>query len=183
MKRNSTFAGRFALTGVAAAALYLAASSAWALGLGRLQVQSALGEPLRAEIDVTSITPEETANLRVRVASPDSYRAAGVDYNPILPGTQVELRRRADGKPFLRLTSDRGVQEPFVDVILEMNWATGRLVREYTLLFDPPTVARAAVPAPVPGRRRGSRRRRAGARARRSRERSGPPAAAVLRAA
>ena len=149
MKRNSTFAGRFALTGVAAAALYLAASSAWALGLGRLQVQSALGEPLRAEIDVTSMTPEETANLRVRVASPDSYRAAGVDYNPILPGTQVELRRRADGKPFLRLTSDRGVQEPFVDVILEMNWATGRLVREYTLLFDPPTVARAAVPAPV----------------------------------
>jgi pilus assembly protein FimV len=147
LKRNSTFAGRFALTGVAAAALCLAGSSAWALGLGRLQVQSALGEPLRAEIDVTSMTPEETANLRVRVASPDSYRAAGVDYNQILPGTQVELRRRADGKPFLRLTSDRGVQEPFVDVILEMNWATGRLVREYTLLFDPPMVARA--PAPV----------------------------------
>ena len=71
MKRNSTFAGRFALTGVAAAALCLAASGAWALGLGRLQVQSALGEPLRAEIDVTSMTPEETANLRVRVASPD----------------------------------------------------------------------------------------------------------------
>ncbi|MBC7734762.1 MAG: hypothetical protein H7306_23180 [Bacteriovorax sp.] len=127
----------------------LAAPSAWALGLGRLQVQSALGEPLRAEIDVTSMTPEETANLRVRVASPDSYRAAGVDYNPVLPGTQVELRRRADGKPFLRVTSDRGVQEPFVDVILEMNWATGRLVREYTLLFDPPTVARAPAPAPV----------------------------------
>ncbi len=147
MKRNSTFAGRFALTGVAAAALCLAGSGAWALGLGRLQVQSALGEPLRAEIDVTSMTPEETANLRVKVASPDSYRSAGVDYNPILPGTQVELRRRADGKPFLRLTSDRGVQEPFVDVILEMNWATGRLVREYTLLFDPPTVARA--PAPI----------------------------------
>jgi len=149
LKRNSTFAGRFALTGVAAAALCLAAPSAWALGLGRLQVQSALGEPLRAEIDVTSMTPEETANLRVRVASPDSYRAAGVDYNPVLPGTQVELRRRADGRPFLRLTSDRGVQEPFVDVILEMNWATGRLVREYTLLFDPPTAARAPTPAPV----------------------------------
>ena len=149
MKRNSTFAGRFALTGVAAAALCLAGSSAWALGLGRLQVQSALGEPLRAEIDVTSMTPEETANLRVRVASPDSYRAAGVDYNQVLPGTQVELRRRADGKPFLRLTSDRGVQEPFLDVILEMNWATGRLVREYTLLFDPPTVVRTPAPAPV----------------------------------
>ena len=150
LKRNSTFTGRFALTGVAAAALCLAASSAWPLGLGRLQVQSALGEALRAEIDVTSLTPEETANLRVRVAPPESYRAAGVDYNPVLPGTQVELRRRPDGRPFLRLTSDRGVQEPFVDVILEMSWATGRLVREYTLLFDPPTTARAPAPVPAP---------------------------------
>lgn len=125
---------------------------AWALGLGRLQVQSALGETLRAEIDVTSLSPEEASNLKVRVAAPDTYRTAGVEYNAVLPGTQVELRRRADGRPYLRLTSDRGVQEPFVDVILEMNWPTGRLVREYTLLFDPPanTRAAAAVPAPAP---------------------------------
>ena len=149
MKRDSTFAGRFALTGVAAAALCMAASGACALGLGRLQVQSALGEALRAEIDVTSISPEEQGNLRLRVASPEAYRAAGVDYNAVLPGTQVELRRRPDGRPFLKITSDRGVQEPFIDVILEINWPTGRLVREYTMLFDPPTTARAAPPAPV----------------------------------
>ena len=149
MKRDSTFAGRFALTGVAAAALCMAASGASALGLGRLQVQSALGEALRAEIDVTSISPEEQGNLRLRVASPEAYRAAGVDYNAVLPGTQVELRRRPDGRPFLKITSDRGVQEPFIDVILEINWPTGRLVREYTMLFDPPTTARAAPPAPV----------------------------------
>ena len=147
MKRNSTFAGRFALTGVAAAALCLAAPAASALGLGRVQVQSALGEALRAEIDVTSLSPEEASNLRVRVASPEAYRAAGVDYNNVLPNTQVELLRRADGRPYLKLTSDRGVQEPFVDVILEINWATGRLVREYTMLFDPPTLARAPAPA------------------------------------
>ena len=149
MKRDSTFAGRFALTGVAAAALWMAASGASALGLGRLQVQSALGEALRAEIDVTSISPEEQGNLRLRVASPEAYRAAGVDYNAVLPGTQVELRRRPDGRPFLKITSDRGVQEPFIDVILEINWPTGRLVREYTMLFDPPTTARAAPPAPA----------------------------------
>ena len=149
MKRDSTFAGRFALTGVAAAALCMAASGASALGLGRLQVQSALGEALRAEIEVTSISPEEQGNLRLRVASPEAYRAAGVDYNAVLPGTQVELRRRPDGRPFLKISSDRGVQEPFIDVILEINWPTGRLVREYTMLFDPPTTARAAPPAPV----------------------------------
>ncbi len=147
MKRNSTLSGRFALTGIAAAALAVAAPSALALGLGRLAVQSALGETLRAEIDITSITPEESNNLRVRVAAPEAYRAAGVDYNAVLTGTQAVLARRADGTPVLRLTSDRSVQEPFVDVILEISWATGRLVREYTLLFDPPnTASRPAAP-------------------------------------
>ena len=147
MKRNLTISGRFALTGVAVAALCLAAPMAWALGLGKLQVQSALGESLRAEIDITSLSPEEATNLRVRVAPPESYRAAGVEYNAILPGTQVELLRRPDGRPYLKLTSNRGVQEPFVDVILELTWPTGRLVREYTLLVDPPVAARAPAPS------------------------------------
>ena len=149
MKRTSTISGRFALTGVAAAAIWLAMPNAWALGLGRLAVQSALGESLRAEIDVTSLTPEEAANLVVRVAAPEAYRAAGVDYNAVLSATQVSLQRRADGRPYLRVTSDRAVQEPFVDVILEINWSSGRLVREYTLLFDPPTMARAPAPQPA----------------------------------
>ena len=150
--------GRFVLTSVAIAALALGAVDSWALGLGRLSVQSNLGETLRAEIDVTSLTPEEAANLKVQVASPDAYRAAGVDYNVVLPSTHATLLRRADGRPFLRLTSDKVVQEPFVDVILELSWASGRLVREYTLLFDPPpervangaqTPAQAVVTAPV----------------------------------
>jgi pilus assembly protein FimV len=150
LKRNSLYTARFALTGVAAAALWLAMPDAWALGLGRLNVQSALGESLRAEIDVTSLTPEEASNLRIRIAPPESYRAAGVDYNAVLPGTTAQLLRRPDGRPYLRLTSDRAVQEPFVDVILEISWSTGRLVREYTLLFDPPTRAQAAAPVPAP---------------------------------
>jgi len=150
--------GRFVLTGVAVAALALGAIDSWAVGLGRLSVQSNLGETLRAEIDITSLTPEEAANLKVHVASPDAYRAAGVDYNVVLPSTQAALLRRADGRPYLRLTSDKVVQEPFVDVILELSWSSGRLVREYTLLFDPPlerapngtqTPAPAVVTAPV----------------------------------
>ncbi|MEO5771685.1 MAG: hypothetical protein ABIQ29_06420, partial [Burkholderiaceae bacterium] len=135
----------FALTALAAATLSLASAPSWGLGLGRMAVQSALGESLRAEIDVTSITPEEAASLRVRVAPAEAYRAAGVDYSSILTGTQVSLARRADGRPYLRVVSDRVVQEPFVDVILEVTWSSGRLVREYTLLLDPPT-ARVAAP-------------------------------------
>ena len=146
-RRSSLLSGRFALTGVAVASLFALSSNALALGLGRLTVQSALGETLRAEIDVTSLSPEEAGSLRARVAGPDAYQRAGIDYNPVLPATQAVLQRRSDGRPFLRLTSDRVVQEPFVDVILEMSWSSGRLVREYTLLFDPPTMARA--PAPV----------------------------------
>ena len=112
-------------------------------------MQSSLGEVLRAEIEVTSLTPEEQASLRIRVAPPESYRAANVDYNPVLPSTRATFEKRADGRLFVRLVSDRGVQEPFVDVILEISWATGRLVREYTLLFDPPATIRAgATPAP-----------------------------------
>ena len=147
LKNRSRNATRFALTGVALAAACLWGAQAWALGLGRLNVQSALGEALRAEIEVTNITPEELSSLRLRIASAEAYRAAGVEYNPVLPSAQVVLQQRSDGRQVLRVTSDRAVLEPFIDVILEANWATGRLVREYTLLFDPPGARLAQAPA------------------------------------
>lgn len=154
MNTQTKRTGRLALREVAAVVAVVAAlgaaPSAWSLSLGRLSVQSALGESLRAEIDVTSLTPDEAANLRVRVAPPDAYRIAGVDYNAVLPSTAVSLQRRADGTPYLRISSDRSVQEPFVDVILELSWSSGRLLREYTLLFDPPSVARAATAPATP---------------------------------
>ncbi|MBK1689523.1 FimV/HubP family polar landmark protein [Rubrivivax gelatinosus] len=163
MNHRSTNAARFALTGVALAAACLWGTPAWALGLGRLNVQSALGEPLRAEIDVTSLTPEEAGTLKLRIAPPDAFRAAGVEYNAVLGGAQVSLQRRPDGRQVLSLSSERSIVEPFVDIILEANWATGRLVREYTMLFDPPatrsaqtppapTAAPSISPAPAPAR-------------------------------
>ncbi|MCP5273152.1 MAG: hypothetical protein H6932_18290, partial [Burkholderiaceae bacterium] len=150
MKHRSNITGRHAWTGVAVAAACLLAGPAWSLGLGRLSVQSALGESLRAEIAVTSITPEEASTLQLRVASPDVYRTAGIDYNAVLASAQVSLEQRPDGRSVLRLSSNRAVTEPFLDVILEANWASGRLVRAYTLLLDPPVVARAPAPAATP---------------------------------
>lgn len=138
LKQRSNGPAHLALTGVALAAACLWSSSVWALGLGRLNVQSALGETLRAEIEVTSITPEEASSLRLRVASPEAYRAAGVDYNAVLSSARLEVIQRPDGRNLVRITGDRAVLEPFVDVILEATWSSGRLVREYTLLFDPP---------------------------------------------
>ena len=152
LKQRSSNAARFALQGVAFAAACLCGSQAWALGLGKLNVQSALGEQLRAEIDVTSMTAEEASSLKLRIAPPEAYRAAGVDYNAVLPATQVQVVKKPDGRSVLRVSSDRAVLEPFVDVIIEATWSSGRLVREYTLLFDPPNnrQAQAAAPSTAP---------------------------------
>jgi len=149
LNQRSIIAKRAAFTGVALAASLLCASSTWALGLGRISVQSGLGETMRAEIDVTSITPEEAASLRVRVATADAYRSAGVDYNAALASAQVVVVRRPDGRSVLRVSNDRAVLEPFVELIVEATWASGRLVREYTMLFDPP-IARATPAPPSP---------------------------------
>jgi pilus assembly protein FimV len=145
LKKRSFLAARTTLALAAAATLGATTLEAQALGLGRLNVQSALGEVLRAEIDITALTPEEASTLSVRVAGPEAYRAAGVDYNSVLAGTQAVVARRADGRAYVRVQSDRVVQEPFLDVILELTWSTGRLVREFTLLVDPPNL-RAAPP-------------------------------------
>ena len=118
----------------------LAGFQAHALGLGRVTVQSALGEPLRAEIDIAEISADEASTLKAGVASPDAFKAAGLDYSTAVAEMQVSLQRRADGRPYLRLSSARAVTEPFVDLILEANWASGRIVRDYTMLFDPPNL-------------------------------------------
>jgi len=138
LKNRPYLAGRTALALAAMAAFGVAPIDAQAVGLGRLNVQSALGEGMRAEIDITSLSPEEAATLQVRLAPPEAYRAAGVDYNAVLSGAQATVARRADGRAYVRVTSDRAVQEPFIEVIVELNSASGRMVREFTLLFDPP---------------------------------------------
>ncbi len=151
MKQRSSNAARFALQGIAFGVACLCGTQAWALGLGRLNVQSALGETLKAEIEVSSMTAEEASSLKLRIASPEAYRSAGVEYNPVLPSAQVELVIRPGGRSVLRVTSDRAVLEPFVDVIVEATWSSGRLVREYTMLFDPPGARQAAAaPAAAP---------------------------------
>ena len=135
-------------TAVAAALLTLSASTAvHALSLGPIVVQSALGEPLRAEIDILEINAEESASLRASVASPEAFRAAGLDYNAAMANLRVTLQRRANGRSFIRLNSDRPVNDPFVDMILEANWSSGRIVRDYTMLFDPPNLRASAVTA------------------------------------
>ena len=129
-----------------------------ALSLGRISVQSALGEPLKAEVDVLDINAEEAASLITKVAPPEAFQAAGLDYNPALSSLRATLQRRPDGRAYLRLSSDRAVGDPFVDMILEARWNSGRILRDYTMLFDPPNLRNQApgtpnnlqLPAPSP---------------------------------
>ena len=142
--------GTWRKTAVAAAATALFAlwaPNAAALSLGSITVQSALGEPLRAEIDIADINAEEAASLKAAVAPPEAFRAAGMEYNPAMSSLRVTVQRRADGRAYIRLSSDKPVNEPFVDMILEANWSSGRIVRDFTMLFDPPNLRAPAVSA------------------------------------
>ena len=134
----------------AAAVFCLWGSNATALSLGRITVQSALGEPLRAEVEVPEINVDEAASLKASIASPEAFRAAGLDYNSAMASLQISLQRRTDGRAYIRISGDKAINDPFVDMILEARWASGRIVRDYTLLFDPPKVRQAAPSVPTP---------------------------------
>jgi pilus assembly protein FimV len=145
--------GRSIAIAVVAAALSLAgALTAHAAGLGKLTVLSALGQPLNAEVEIVSLQPGEEQDLAARLASADAFKQAGIDYNPALSGLRFAIERRG-GRPLLKITTTQPVNEPFLDMLVELQWNTGRLVREYTFLLDPPEYrgprAIAAAPAPA----------------------------------
>ena len=143
------------LRGTAVAVMGLAVcGGAWALSLGRISLQSTRGEPLRAEIELSALSVEEAASLSARIAAPEVFSSAGVAYSPALSGARVSVQQRPDGRAVLRLSSDAPVQETFLDLILQVEWASGRLSREYTLLFEasqPAAEAPPATAAPVLG--------------------------------
>lgn len=123
-----------------ASLLALCGTNVLALSLGKLSVQSFLGEPLKAEIDIPSIDAEEAASLKTQIAPPDMFKAVGLAYNPVMAGLVLTLQKRPDGRTYLRLNSDKSVNEPFIDLILEVSWNSGRIIRDYTMLFDPPNL-------------------------------------------
>ncbi len=122
---------------LAAAAWLALATAAHAAGLGRLSVLSPLGQPLLAEIEIVSLQPGEEEGLSARLASPDAFEQAGIEINAVLNNLRISLERR-DKRPFLRLTTTQPVNEPFLDLLIELQWPSGKLVREYTFLLDPP---------------------------------------------
>lgn len=115
----------------------LAPLQVFGAGLGKLTVLSALGQPLSAEIEIVSLQPGEDESLVARVASTEAFRQAGVEFNAALLSVRFSIERRS-GRPFVKLSSSQPLNEPFVEVLVELSWNSGRLVREYTFLLDPP---------------------------------------------
>ena len=130
----------FGLRTLSAAVLttLLFATNSYAAGLGKLTVNSALGQPLRAEIELTSVSADETGLLVPKLASTDAFRSAGVDMNPVLFSLRFAVAKHDDGRQYIVVTSTQPVNEPFVDMLLELGGNTsGKLIREYTFLLDP----------------------------------------------
>ncbi|MFJ3055596.1 FimV/HubP family polar landmark protein [Herbaspirillum sp. NPDC087042] len=109
---------------------------AQAASLGKLTVLSSLGQPLRAEIEVTAVSADEAGKLSAKLASAEAFSRANVDFNPILSSLSFVVEQR-QGRHFIRISSAQPVSDPFVDLLLELEAGGARLVREYTFLLDP----------------------------------------------
>jgi len=120
-----------------AAALTLPAA-VHALGLGRLAVESYVGQPLVARIELLSTSKEELDTLSAKIADPSLYKQNNLTYQGVLSRARISLERGPGDTAYLRVTSSQPVTEPYLDLLVEANWASGRVVRDYTFLLDPP---------------------------------------------
>jgi len=139
----------------AVACAVLLSPAASAAELGKITVLSAAGQPLRAEVELSAIKPGEAAGLLAKLAPPEAYRQANVEFNPALNALTFAVENR-NGKPFIRISSAQPVAEPMVDLLLELSGKSGRQVREYAFVLDTPEARQtrgAQVTAPVePGK-------------------------------
>jgi pilus assembly protein FimV len=115
--------------------------TASALGLGEISLRSALNQPFVAEIPVTSDSAEDLGQLSVQLAPAATFERYGLDRPRFLDDLKFQVQRDG-GRTIIRLTSTQPISEPFVSVLLDVTWPQGRLLREYTVLLDPPTFAR-----------------------------------------
>jgi pilus assembly protein FimV len=141
----------------------LSPTTLYALGLGEIRPHSALNQPFDAEIELISPTADELAGLKVGLAGPDMYQRYGLDRPMFLSSFEFSVQRGRDGSAAIKIRSNRSVTEPFVTLLVEASWARGRLLREYTVLLDPPVFmptqpeAQAPVTTPQAGAPSGGR--------------------------
>ena len=137
-------------------ACLLAFSDANATGLGGIEVSTNLGQPLRAEIELVSVDKADRSSIVAKLAAADAFKRAGIEYPYALPKLKFDIVERETNQPRIRITSTQPINEPFVTLLVEVVWSSGKLLREYTFLLDPigfnvpaPAVAVVSPIAPV----------------------------------
>jgi len=142
--------GMFRKSAVAAALLFITASSdIHALGLGNIDMQSALNQPMNAAIELTSATGTDLSRVTVTLASQEAHQRLGLSRSQILNDFDFRVEQGTNGNAIIRVTSKRAIHEPFLEFLLELSWPNGRLLREYTVLVDPPITMPATPAAPA----------------------------------
>ncbi|MGC2257660.1 MAG: hypothetical protein WA594_05110, partial [Candidatus Sulfotelmatobacter sp.] len=112
--------------------------AAEALGLGDIHVDSALNEPLAAEVDIVGATAEDLAGITASVADSETFLRFGVDRPAFLSTASFRIAMGRSGQPVLAIRSTDAFTEPLINVLIDLHWRSGELIRQYTLLLDPP---------------------------------------------
>src|SRR5579863_6689961 len=115
--------------------------AAQALGLGDIHVDSALNERFAAEIDIVGATPLELAELQAAVANRETFQHYGAERPAFLASTTFKVATDSQGRPVLAVRSTESFTDPVVNFLVNLNWRNGQLIRQYTLLLDPPGFA------------------------------------------
>lgn len=123
---------------VAAASAVMSSGMVHALGVGDIHLNSALNQPLDAEIDLTQVRDLSGDEIRTMLASPDDFGRAGIDRTFFLTDLKFQPVVKPNGRSVIRVTSSRPVNEPFLNFLMEVRWPSGRVLREFTILLDPP---------------------------------------------
>lgn len=123
---------------VAAASALMSSGMVLALGVGDINLRSALNQPLDAEIELLQVRDLSSAEIRSVLASPDDFGRAGIDRSFFLTDLTFTPVVQPNGKAYIRVTSSRPVREPYLNFLMEVRWPSGRVLREFTLLLDPP---------------------------------------------
>ena len=116
-----------------------------ALGIGEIQLNSALNQNFSAEIPLIASPGENTKNIRVKLASPAAFEKAGVERSYLLSTLRFKPELNADGTMSVKVLSNEAIREPFLNFLVEVKWAEGRMLKEYIVLLDPPGLIDQAV--------------------------------------
>lgn len=125
------------------------ANWASALGLGEIKLNSSLNQPLDAEIKLLQTRDLTDGEIYVALASKEDFQNAGVDRDFFLNDLAFKVVLNAPGGPIVRVTTKKPVREPYLNFLLQTQWPSGRILREYTLLMDLPVFSQETARPPV----------------------------------